>query len=190
MYFLVWCYCIIYTQQHCSIKCIWEDGRKLKYRVTKDSIESNFWDTMLFFLPVFHDPCNIWNIPPKTVKDKKVFSIYYLLIHQSSYKYTKIWHQLSHQSLIIYNEKTSNTVCFTVFVVQTSTIIIFIVAAAAVMSVYLYECSCTSMCLGMHRGQKKMSDTLNLELKMVVSCLTWVLGCLPTLVLIIQHGNP
>lgn len=44
------------------------------------------------------------------------------------------------------------------------------------MCVYLYREGSVHMRSGDFRGQKKMSDTQELELQVVERCLTWVLG--------------
>ena len=43
--------------------------------------------------------------------------------------------------------------------------------------IYVYIClgKCLHVNMGAQRGQKKASDTLKLELQIVVNCVTWVL---------------
>lgn len=43
----------------------------------------------------------------------------------------------------------------------------------------MYPCFCVGtvhMSIGIHRGQKRKLDLLELELQMAMSCFTWVLG--------------
>lgn len=43
----------------------------------------------------------------------------------------------------------------------------------------MYVCVCVSIChvcTGAHRGQKRVSETLELELLAIVGCQMWVLG--------------
>lgn len=43
---------------------------------------------------------------------------------------------------------------------------------------FVFKCVsvCICVCAGTHRGQKRSSDPLGMELQMFVNCLTWVLG--------------